>query len=637
MSAQFGKCNFDGKPVDPQDLDEVRPVLAPYGPDGEGYICKDNVGVLYRAFHATRESRREIQPHVSLSGVVLTWDGRLDNREELLEELNGQLSKEPTDLEVVSASYEKFGNGAFARLVGDWAMSIWNPKDQSLLLATDFLGLRHLYYSIENEHVTWCTILDPLVLSARRSCDLEEEYIAGWLSLFPAPHLTPYVGIHAVPPSSYVRLARAAHKAYRYWDFNPANRIRYSTDREYEEHFRATFSGSVRRRLRCDTAVLAELSGGMDSASIVCTADVLIGRDGISDRRVDTISYYDDLEPNWNERPYFTKVEEKRGRVGCHISCGTVGSFSCYFESERFAAAPTSGEIRSEAARQFAARIRSGAYSVLLSGIGGDEVTGGLPTPIPELADLLVSGHVLSLARQLKHWALNKRKPWFHLLRATISEFCPVDVLGLSLHTRPLPWLKPGFAHRNHSALTGYPKRLSLSGAPPSFQENLASVDALRRQVACTTLPIEPCYEKRYPFLDRDFLEFMFAIPPEQVIRPGQRRSLMRRALAAIVPDEVLDRKRKAFVARAPRTAIADQSAQLMEISWDMHADALGFVSASDFRTAIKAACKGLDVPVVALMRTVALELWLRSLHARSVCKGREPLRTVPLASAART
>jgi asparagine synthetase B (glutamine-hydrolysing) len=84
MSVQFGKCNFDGKPADPQDLEEVRPALAPYGPDGEGYICKDNFAVLYRAFHTTKESRREIQPYVSESGVVLTWDGRLDNRKNSL-------------------------------------------------------------------------------------------------------------------------------------------------------------------------------------------------------------------------------------------------------------------------------------------------------------------------------------------------------------------------------------------------------------------------------------------------------------------------------------------------------------------------------------------------------------------------
>ena len=94
MSVQFGKCNFDGKPVDPRGLDEVRPVLAPYGPDGEGYICKDNFGILYRAFHTTKESRREQQPYILASGAVLTWDGRLDNREELIGQLAGELSRD---------------------------------------------------------------------------------------------------------------------------------------------------------------------------------------------------------------------------------------------------------------------------------------------------------------------------------------------------------------------------------------------------------------------------------------------------------------------------------------------------------------------------------------------------------------
>lgn len=77
MSVQFGKCNFDGKPINPRDLEEARPVLAPYGPDGEGYLCQDNLGVIYRALHTTMEASREIQPHVSRSGCRITWDGRI--------------------------------------------------------------------------------------------------------------------------------------------------------------------------------------------------------------------------------------------------------------------------------------------------------------------------------------------------------------------------------------------------------------------------------------------------------------------------------------------------------------------------------------------------------------------------------
>ena len=60
----------------------------------------------------------------------------------------------------------------------------------------------------------------------------------------------------------------------------------------------------------------------MDSSSIVCMADTIIARGAAETPRLDTISYYDDSEPNWNERPYFTKVEEKRGRTGCHIDVG---------------------------------------------------------------------------------------------------------------------------------------------------------------------------------------------------------------------------------------------------------------------------------------------------------------------------
>src|SRR5271154_117488 len=174
MSVQFGKCNFDHKPVDPEDLDQVRPVLAPYGPDGEGYICKNNFGLLYRALHTTKESRHEDQPYVSASGSVLAWDGRLDNREELIG-LLGRETSGSTDLEIVAAAYEHWGSGSFAKLIGDWAVSIWEPKHQSLILAKDFVGSRQLYYALEKGHVSWCTVLDPLVLLARHSFKLEEE------------------------------------------------------------------------------------------------------------------------------------------------------------------------------------------------------------------------------------------------------------------------------------------------------------------------------------------------------------------------------------------------------------------------------------------------------------------------------
>ena len=165
MSVQFGRWNVDGKPIDPTYLGRVKPVIAPYGPDGESAYTISNLTILYRAFHTTKESRRESQPHVTSSGLVITWDGRLDNRAELILSLRHVLTSSATDVSIVAAAYDAWGIKCFARLVGDWALSIWDAGSRSLYLVKDPIGTRHLYYSIDNDEVTWSTILEPLVLS----------------------------------------------------------------------------------------------------------------------------------------------------------------------------------------------------------------------------------------------------------------------------------------------------------------------------------------------------------------------------------------------------------------------------------------------------------------------------------------
>jgi asparagine synthase (glutamine-hydrolysing) len=616
MSVQFGRWNVDGKPVDQTYLTKVKPILAPYGPDDEGSYATTNLSILYRAFHTTKESRRETQPHVAQSGVVITWDGRLDNRAELIPRLRDTLTISATDVSIVAAAFDEWGVNCFCKLLGDWALSIWDANSRSLILAKDPIGTRHLYYSIDNDQVTWSTILDPLVLFANKSFALCEEYIAGWFSFFPAAHLTPYIGIHSVPPSSSVVIRNGQQTAAKYWDFDPAKQIRYRTDAEYEEHFRAVFGEAVRRRLRSDSPILAELSGGMDSSSIVCMADSIFARGAAESPRLDTISYFDDSEPNWNERPYFTKVEEQRGRTGTHIDVGKREPLNSEFVNNHFAATPGSGGGRpSEASRQIAACMVSQGNRVVLSGIGGDEVTGGVPTPTPELEDLLARGHFNALAHQLKVWALNKRKPWFYLLFDAARGFLPPALVGLPKYRRPAPWLNTAFAKRNRAALRGYESRLKLFGALPSFQDNVGTFEALQRQLGCDALPLGPPREKRYPYLDRDLVEFMYATPREQLVRPGQRRSLMRRALVGIVHDELLNRKRKAFVARSPMAAISTDWESLAEMGQHMVSGSLGIVEAECISEILQKVRRGGEVPTVTLMRTIGIELWLRGLH----------------------
>ncbi len=612
MSAQFGRWNHDGAPVDVGYLQKAAAVISPYGPDGESSYTKHNIAIVYHAFHITKESRRETQPYMTASGAIITWDGRLDNRAELIGTLGKLLTADSTDLSIVAAAYDQWGTDCFSRLIGDWSLSICNPSKRLLVLAKDPIGTRQLYYSFDRNYVSWSTILDPLALFAGKSLQLDEEYIAGWLSFFPAAHLTPYAEIRSVPPSCFVLLRPGSCLIKKYWDFDPGKRTVYSTDGEYEEHFRAVFSQAVRRRLRSDSPILAELSGGIDSSSIVCMADEIIGRGEAATPRLDTLSFYDDSEPNWNERPYFTKVEQKRGRTGCHIDIGNQELFECELRSDGFVATPgSSGGHPNQVSRQFAACLVSAGHRVVLSGTGGDEVMGGVPTPTPELEDLLASGDLTTLTHQLKTWALNKRKPWFHLLFEAARGFFPPALVGVPKHRRPAPWLNQGFVRQNRAALQGYQKRLKLFGPLPTFQENLATLDALRRQLACDGLSPEPLYLKYYPYLDRDLLQFMYSIPREQVIRPNQRRSLMRRALAGIVPDELLSRKRKAYVVRSPMAAISEQWTKLVGTKRQIVSS--GIVDPHRLDSALRSVRDGKEIPVVLLFRTLHLESWLRA------------------------
>jgi asparagine synthase (glutamine-hydrolysing) len=684
MSVQFGRWNFDGQPPAPAYIDQVSATLARYGPDSNEMYAKGGVTILYRAFHTTKESHHEVQPHVSPSGAVITWDGRLDNRRELIGELSSllrtnaataqsggnhfarmnSLQAEPgtsrataqsvaanfpsvnsvhesTDVEIAAGAYEKWGAECFGRLIGDWALSIWNPCERSVLLAKDPIGTKHLYYSIEKDQASWSTILDPLVLFAGPALEICEEYVAGWFSYFPAAHLTPYVGIRAVPMSSSVLLRPGKQTITKYWDFNPGKRIRYRSDAEYEEHFRTVFAQAVQRRLRSDRPVLAELSGGLDSSSIVCVADLVLAQaqnqnatpalnitpnSGLTPR-LDTISWYDDsfehIEPDSNERRYFSKIEEKRGRTGCHIILRSLRkdgssqiSLASDLENSRLAVIPLSNRKLSEHYRQYAAYMLSQGHRITLSGIGGDTVTGGdLPTPRPELQNLLAKARFVSLARQLNAWAAKMGKPRLPLLWEAARGFFTPALTGAPIEMRLAPWFNPGFIRRNHIALGGYPSKLRMFGSLPSFQENVVALNALRRQLANVCLHSHLLREVRFPYLDRDFLEFLYAVPREQIVGVGKRRFLMKRALAGIVPNEVLNRRRKAFVPQESTKDSATQWPNLTETGQQIVGSSLGIIDPNQLFEALQRARRNEECSIGLLRRTLMLEFWLRHLQ----------------------
>lgn len=621
MSMQFGIWNFDGKPVDSEVMHRAGSMLLPYAPNGESRHDAEGLSVIHHALHITAESRQEQQPFSCVSGAMIFWDGRLDNRADLIQQLQGNLTSESSDLAFVAAAFERWGTECFAKLLGDWAIAIINLRDHTLILAKDIIGIRPLYYHREPSRVRWSTSLDPLILLHQYKFQLNLSYVAGWLGPYPATDATPYVGVCSVPPASFVVISEGKSTVSRYWDFDDGKRIRYKNDAEYEEHFRIVFAQAVRRRLRSDRPICAELSGGMDSSSVTCMADLIAATHPSEIPPICTLSYFDTSESNADDLPYFSKVEEQRGRVGCHIDITGTELFA--FEGGRgFEALPSQTRTRQyQQDQQRTEFLLSNRVGVVLSGLGGDEVMGGVPTPVSELQDLLAQQQFRLLAHQLKVWALYKRKPWFHLLGEAVAGFFPPGFRPAPKYVKPAPWWLSDFTAQHRIELGMNGTRVKIVGALPSFQANLATLDMVRRQMATKSAPPIPPHERRHPYLDRDLLEFVFALPREQLLRPGYRRSLMRRALRGIVPAEVIDRRRKGFVSRGPRAAISLEWQRLSELSKHMLSSRYAVVDEQSFNAALLAIKNSDQIPMVKLMRTAVLEAWLRNLDCHHVLR----------------
>jgi asparagine synthase (glutamine-hydrolysing) len=620
MSVQAGIWNFDGRPVDRKLIEHLSESLSQQDPDGESRYVGGSVALLYRPFHTTAESRQEKQPYTSRRGFILTWDGRLDNRKALIADLRSDLDASPTDLAIFAAAFDRWDTDCFRRIVGDWAVSIWKPEQRQLLFAADYMAIRHVFYYLKNDRIWWSTDLSPLVLLSDDKFHIDDDYIAGYFAHDPEAHLTPYREIREVPPGQFVRIRRGGASVERYWRFSPRSRIRYNTDAEYEEHFRHVFRQSVRRRLRSDSPILAELSGGLDSSSIVCMADDIIAneREGLS--RLDTISYYDNTEPNGDDSIYFQKIEQKRGRVGIHIDGSKLGSSTASLECSEFCPLPGALGAGEELGHERADVVRGGGYRAVLSGIGGDEFLGGVPDPRAHLADLIVQFKLVSLAKQLTAWSLVKRAPWIQLLWQSAIDVLPAS-LGQYLvkEAKVESWIRKDFAKRTRLAIRRLDVDEHLGLWLPTRRSCMGGVLLMACKLAKFTPPAAALEEARYPYLDQNLIEFILSIPASQLLRPGERRSLMRRSLAGIVPEEILSRRTKQVGARTPVLVLEKHWDELQNVYETSLSSSLGYVHEDRFLKVISDARAGKIVPLMRVLWTISLEYWLRDLAGRGL------------------
>jgi len=617
MSVIFGICASQGSIVEKQTLLRLAEATSPYGIDGTETHCEGRIGMGFQAFHTHCRSRLERQPGRHPLGNVLVLDGRVDNYRDLASRLEIQ-NEEVADSALVLEAFARWGVDCFSLLVGDWALALWSASDRILYLARDHAGTRTLYYSNQNGEFRWSTYLEAFFVD-RSSAELNREYIGRVLSSQRVGNLTPYKGIEIVPPAHVIAIREGQITVRPHWKWITETRIVYKADAEYDEHFRCLFRQAVERRRGGGAPVLAQLSGGMDSTSVVCMADEIALSRSRHGELVDTISYYDDTEPDWDERPYFTAVERHRRKSGIHLDCSAQApTYEPLALPDRFYPYPVGDRVFLEIARRFEKELGPRSYRVILSGIGGDELLGGVPAPLAELADYLRAGRLLKLISRSAEWCRVGRQPLVQMLVNTILFTRGVYSTPQADRAVP-PWLTRELRQRCVGYLPHTQVCNKLLKARPSAINNGRVWWTILDTLPNAFPSLLGCYEYRYPFLDRNLVEFLHSVPREQLVSPGRRRLLMRRALKGIVPDEILERKRKAYMSHGPIVGLRNAQQKIRDLFASPLSADYGLIDRDRFLLAFENELTGNLQNMGEVARTISVELWLRSLRASNL------------------
>jgi asparagine synthase (glutamine-hydrolysing) len=419
-------------------------------------------------------------------------DGRVDHRT-------------PTAAAVLALEcYRESGIAGLGRLVGDWSLTLWDSGAETLVLASDYAGARPLYYCPRDGGVAWSSSLDRLV--RRMGCrELDPDYVTAFLSTGFPRQRTPYRGVYPVPAGSAIFICAGKTAVVPIWN-PPAQTIHYGNEARYEEQFRELFREAVAVRLSDASPVSCELSGGLDSSSIVCMADRLVSSASVSCGKLVTFSYFTPESP---DHRYIGLAEQAcRSITPVHLD---AYRFPLLAPETPGGTLPIWAEARLREVRRLMEKLGSTTF---LTGQLGDLITGNALDDSEQAADFLCRLRLRDCFKEALAWSRSLRVP----------------VYGLLARAAKAAWAACRSRTRN---------------ATPSRQKRLAGLADLRasRFFQCP----EPLDDVLYshPFTHRPLVEFLLSVPSGILCRPGEPRRLMRKALKGIVPDAILCRRSK--------------------------------------------------------------------------------------------
>ena len=574
MSGIAGIYHFDGRPADRARLRRMAEAMAHRGPDGLNCWMQGPVGLAHAMLHATPESLRETQPLQDDAGALrLTLDGRIDNRDELRAALQGRgfAPRNDGDAELVLRAYQCWGEDCAQHILGDFAFALWNETTRTLFCARDALGTRPFYYCCGSGSFVFASELQQLFEGAaieRAPNDgMIGEYLANAIT---SRDETLYRGILRLPPAHCLRVQPGGVRLRRYWDADPGRAMRYRTDAQYAEHFMEIFTAALRCRLRSPGGIAAELSGGLDSSSIVCMAQSLRRNGAPAGADLETFSLAFPGMP-CDESAYIADVVRSSGArntvlpphqppASCHADyVSRHGDFPGY-----------PGNYMWDSIRQ---RLRERGHRVLLTGLGGDDWFAGGDVYYVELLRRLKFRELLQRARSdcAESGVAGAAAEAYLELRHDLLPLLPpvlLQAIRTALGREGVPaWIRPQFARRSRlrERLQKKPDRHRFESRSQRDLYRWLNSGYLVHSFECDDRSAAGAgFEMRHPFHDRRLVEFALALPPEQLWRDGQSKFVLRQAMQGLLPESVRQRSTKADFSHAVANALQAQGGEAL-------------------------------------------------------------------------
>ncbi len=397
----------DAPRVDEKELIQVRDAMKVRGPDGAGvwFNADKRIGLGHRRL-AIIDIAGGIQPmrlnDTQLGQLtnqpVICFNGEIYNYRELRDELiaEGHQFKTTSDTEVLLHLYERDGPDLVQHLRGMFALALWDPVRQGLLLARDHFGIKPLYYA-DNGKTLYVASQVKALLQIRHALDTELQ-AAGHVGFFlcgyvPDPY-TLYRGIHALPAGSTLWIDQHGNRKQNYF-FNLTEELATISEsttpiKDWQEQLRTALINSVTQHLIADVPVGIFLSAGLDSTTIAA----LIQETGQIELNSVTLGFEEYRGKAEDETILAEQVAHQ-----LHTSHQTrwinAHDFRLHYQNLLTAMdQPSVDGVNTYFVAKIAAET---GLKVALSGLGGDELLGGYPSfrQIPRLVGTLAPFRVI--------------------------------------------------------------------------------------------------------------------------------------------------------------------------------------------------------------------------------------------------